>query len=278
MTAKKRLLNIIEYICIFALAFGIVFLIVNFILDARSKKALEDIRAGIKAARIQSQQITIPDDGRKESTETSEAEEIVYIRPEKSSSVILEEYKKIYEDNSNFAGWLYVSGTEIDYPYMQGPDNAFYLSHNIDRTYDKYGMLIMDYNCSTAFDSPHLIVYGHNVNSGRLFGELLKFKEEAYYKYHPDMNFDTINEAGVYTIFAAFTTTVEEAQKEHGLFTTWGFKDKEEFDRVTGWAIGKSLYDTGVVPEYGSPVLSLVTCEHSRDEGRFVLMATKILD
>ena len=287
---NKRIRDILEFICIFAIAFGVVFLAINLTLDYRSKKALEEIRGGIKAARIQSEQIVIPDEAKalnekKASDEgttvdsTDGPTKVIDSHGNDASVVavnpILQEYDKLFKENSDFAGWIYVDGTEIDYPYMQGPDNEFYLSHNIERTYDKYGMLIMDVNCSLENDSPQMIVYGHNVNTGKLFGELLKYKEEAYFGYHPTINFDTVRQTGEYEIFAVFLTTVSEAQNEQRLFTTWGFDNKEEFSRVTNWAKEKSLYDTGVIPEYGKPILTLVTCEHSRDEGRFVVMATK---
>jgi len=291
-TGRGRIAKeILEMLCIFLIAGGFVFLIVNLVLDYRSKKALEDIRLGIKAARIQSEQIVIPkatdskdgqgpviaeaialDENGKEIVKNDDLESKNKSEP---ANPILEEYEKLLSENADFAGWLYVEGTEIDYPYMQGPDNAFYLSHNIERTYDKYGMLVMDVNCSDRYESPQYIIYGHNVNNGSLFGDLLKFKEEAYYKYHPQLCFDSVSEMGLYDIFAVFLTSVDEAQKEESLFTTWGFEDKKRFDEVTGWAIGKSLYNTGIIPEYGKPIVSLVTCEHSKDEGRFVVMATK---
>ncbi len=47
---------------------------------------------------------------------------------------VLPEYQGLHEQNSDFAGWLTIPGTEIDYPVMQAvPESSdFYLTHNYD--------------------------------------------------------------------------------------------------------------------------------------------------
>ena len=181
----------------------------------------------------------------------------------------------MHEENENFAGWLYVDGTNLEYPIMQGPDNKFYLSHDMDGVYDKYGMLILDENCNIGYKCPQLVIYGHNVNSGKLFGELLFYKEEAYCDYHPEICFDTLYGRGTYKVFAAFTTTVAEAESGAKMFSTWDFADKDTYDNYINWAKGKSLYARDYTPKFGDDILSLVTCEHSDDEGRFVVLAAR---
>ena len=47
---------------------------------------------------------------------------------------VLPEYQKLYEQNSDFAGWITIEGTQIDYPVMQAVAESrdFYLDHNFD--------------------------------------------------------------------------------------------------------------------------------------------------
>lgn len=39
-----------------------------------------------------------------------------------------------------------------------------------------------------------------------------------------------------------------------------------------------ALYDTGVTAEYGDRLLTLSTCEYSRNNGRMVIVAKRIAD
>ena len=48
--------------------------------------------------------------------------------------VNLTDLKKI---NSDVIGWIKVSGTKINYPYVKTDDNTFYLTHSIDKSKNK---------------------------------------------------------------------------------------------------------------------------------------------
>ena len=57
------------------------------------------------------------------------------------------------------------------------------------------------------------------------------------------------------------------------------FTDAEnasEFDAYVAKCKELSLYDTGVSAEYGDKLISLSTCEYSRNNGRLVVVAKKI--
>ena len=285
---QKRILTVIESVLILIFFFSLSYILLNLYLDNKSEKTLSDMRNVVKASRLQQEEIKIPEAAiakneekkakveaelaKKEAEKKAEAEAMTT----KKTNVILDVYKEFHDKNENFNGWLYVEDTELEYPVMKGPDNKFYLSHDIERKYDKHGMLIMDDGCDETASCPHLIIYGHNVNSGKMFGDLLFYKDASYYKYHPDISFDTLYERGSYRVFAVLATTVNEAQKEIELFTTYSFNNKKDYEKIVKWAKEHSLYKIDYVPEYGDGILSLVTCEHSQDEGRFVVMAARV--
>lgn len=281
---KKRIISALELICIIVFAACAVFLLTNGVLDYKSKKNMKQLRETIKAARIQSEVLPGPDktedpsedDKSEEATEAKAANENATDKRESTANKtpLFEAYASLHEENENFHGWLSVADTDIDYPVMQGPDNEFYLCHDFNRKYDKYGMLLMDYNCSEDLEVPHYIVYGHNVSNGKYFGELMFYGEKAYYDYHPIISYDSIYENREFEVFAVFNITVSEAREKH-LFTSWSFEEKNNYDSMVAWAKDKSMYDTGITPEYGSAILTLVTCEYSQDEGRFIVMASE---
>lgn len=275
---QKKVLTVIESVLILTLSFSVVFLGINYFLDLKSEKKMEGIRTQVKESRLQFEDITIPDEAKnvnKQKKENDDPTSVKSASKSHSENDILPIYQEMHKENDNFAGWLYVDGTDLEYPIMQGPDNKFYLSHDMDGVYDKYGMLILDENCNIDCECPQLVIYGHNVNSGKLFGELLFYKEEAYCDYHPMICFDTLYGRGTYKVFAAFTTTVSEAQKDGKMFSSLEFVDREAYDDFVLWAKGKSLYERDFTPKYGDDILSLVTCEHSDEEGRFIVFAAK---
>ena len=52
-----------------------------------------------------------------------------------------EKYKAIYEQNSDFVGWISIGGTNIDYPVMQTIDEPnYYLKRSFEKQYSDYGV------------------------------------------------------------------------------------------------------------------------------------------
>ena len=73
---------------------------------------------------------------------------------------------------------------------------------------------------------------------------------------------------------AAFVVSMKEEGGLSDFYQYDNFLSEEEFDSYISEIKRNSLYETDVVPEYGQPLITLVTCEYSRDEGRFVVVAS----
>lgn len=81
-------------------------------------------------------------------------------------------------------GWLYLPDTNINYPLMQGEDNAFYLHHAYDGSSLSAGSVFLDYRCEPRLLNPINMVYAHNMKNGSMFAGLLKFGDSAYFDSH----------------------------------------------------------------------------------------------
>lgn len=81
-------------------------------------------------------------------------------------------------DKYNISAWVYIDD-KISEPIKQGSDNYFYLNHSYDDTYNKYGTAFIDFR-QTIDDDDFVIIYGHNVSRGRLFGNLRYFDNKQY--------------------------------------------------------------------------------------------------
>ncbi len=190
---------------------------------------------------------------------------------------VLDEYKTLYEKNKRLIGWLKIDDTIIDYPVMQTSNNEYYLDHNFNQEYDKNGSLFLDCDCSIYPVSTNLIIYGHHMKSGQMFGQLQKYAKESYGKEHSLIQFDSIYEKATYQVMYVFRSQVYS--EDDLVFKYYQFinaNSEEEFNSYMKEMEAMSLYDTGVVANYGDSLLTLSTCDHSQEDGRFVVVAKRI--
>ena len=190
---------------------------------------------------------------------------------------VLDEYKNLLNKNKRLIGWVKIDDTNIDYPVMQTTDNEYYLDHNLNQEYDKNGSIFMDKDCDVLKPSTNLILYGHHMKSGQMFGNLSLYSDQSYYEKHPYIQFDTIYEKGLYEIMYVFRSRVYS--EDEIVFKYYQFIDaqsEQEFDSYMNDMEGMSLYDTGVTASFGDRLLTLSTCDYQEKNGRFVVVAKKV--
>ena len=202
---------------------------------------------------------------------------IHYTKEEDVELEILEEYKTLYNKNKRLIGWLKIDDTIIDYPVMQTANNEYYLDHNFDQEYDKNGSLFLDKDCDVVNRNTNLIIYGHHMKSGKMFGNLNSYSSKDYAQKHSLIQFDTIYEKGTYEVMYVFRSRIYN--EDEVVFKYYQFLDAAsatEFDSNMQEMAALSLYDTGVTASYGDELLTLSTCDSSETDGRFVVVAKKI--
>lgn len=190
---------------------------------------------------------------------------------------VLEEYETLYNKNKRLVGWLKIEDTNIDYPVLQTTDNVYYLDHNFEQEYDRNGSLFLDAECDIVHRNTNLIIYGHHMRSGKMFGNLNKYSSESYYKEHPTIQFDTIYEKGTYQVMYVFRSRIYN--EDEIVFKYYQFFDavsEKEFTSNMQEMAALSLYDTGVTASFGDELLTLSTCDNSETDGRFVVVAKRI--
>lgn len=188
---------------------------------------------------------------------------------------ILAKYRELYLQNEDMVGWISIAGTTINYPVMQTKNNPnFYLKRNFEKEYSDLGVPYIQENCDIA-TSDNLIIYGHHITGGRIFGALEDYKSQSFYEEHKTIQFDTLTEQAEYEIIAVFKTVAYSSQG----YCYYDFVDaenEEEFDAFVGKCKELALYDTGVTAEYGDRLITLSTCEYSAQNGRLAVVAKKI--
>lgn len=212
----------------------------------------------------------------KQSSNTKEVR-IHYADDSVETPDILPEYSLIHQKNQRLIGWVKIADTIIDYPVMQTVNNEYYLDHNFNQEKDRNGCIFMDYQCDVVKGCDNIILYGHHMKSGKMFGTLNRYSKESYYEEHPTIQFDTIYEKGTYQVMYVFRSKVYS--EEEVTFKYYQFINavsEKEFNSAMIEMAELSLYDTGVTAEYGDQLLTLSTCDYQEKKGRFVVVAKKI--
>lgn len=202
---------------------------------------------------------------------------IHYTQEEEVELEVLEEYQTLYNKNRRLIGWLKIDDTNIDYPVMQTINNEYYLDHNFNQEYDKNGSLFLDKDCDVVHRNTNLIIYGHHMKSGKMFGNLNNYSSKEYGEKHSLIQFDTIYEKGTYEVMYVFRSRIYN--EDEVVFKYYQFLDAAsatEFDSYMQEMAALSLYDTGVTASYGDELLTLSTCDSSETDGRFVVVARRV--
>ncbi len=187
----------------------------------------------------------------------------------------VEELKK---ENQDIVGWIEIEGTNINFPVLQGTDNQYYMEHTYTKEYSKGGSIFLDKSYDWNLPSTNLLLYGHNNKNGTMFQNLLKYKDESFYKEHPTIRFTTINDDCQYEIISAFLSRVyyEDEQNVFRYYYFINANDEIEYNNYIEESKKASLYDTGITAEYGEQLLTLSTCSYHTEDGRFVVVAKKM--
>ena len=185
-----------------------------------------------------------------------------------------EKYGALFEQNQDYIGWISIDGTNINYPVMQTPTNPdYYLKHGFDKSWSDYGVPYIDEACMMGI-SNNIVIYGHHMNDGSMFADLCNYTDEDFWRDHPTIHFDTLSSLGEYEIVAVFKFNTN---KETFKYNEWATMNEAEFNEYMEEVHARQLYDTGVDAEYGDQLLTLSTCEYTYKNGRFVVVAKRVV-
>ena len=87
---------------------------------------------------------------------------------------------------STSTSWLYVPGTMIDYPLVQGPNNDYYLDTDAYGNKSKAGAIFINFANAPDMSDAKTVIFGHNMTDGTMFTDLHKYADESYGQVHQD--------------------------------------------------------------------------------------------
>jgi len=198
--------------------------------------------------------------------------------PEPTPEPVVNPYRDSFLANSDMAAWIQIPGTVIDYPVMWTPeDEEYYLYRDFNKKENTNGCLILDTDSCLDPLTTNLIIHGHNMKSGAMFGHLKDYEDPAFYQEHKNIILYTDGLERNYEVIAVFRSQVYK--KSDQVFKYYKFfqaDTQEEFDDFYQNIKALSLYDTEVSAEFGDHFLTLSTCTYHVEQGRFVVVAKEV--
>lgn len=193
-----------------------------------------------------------------------------------NSREVLTEYAATYELNNHMVGWLWIDGTNINYPVVQTPDSPnYYLRRDFYGNQDTHGCIYAAEHCDIDKPSDNITIYGHRMRDGTMFAALEQYRKKSFWEQHPFIRFDTLTEHHTYQILYVFITESSVgAEFQYQAFVD--AHDPEDFNDFTGMCQTLSLYDTGITAAPGDKLITLSTCDYSLENGRLVVVAKRI--
>ena len=174
------------------------------------------------------------------------------------------------EKSEDVYGWIIIPGTEnIDYPILQGTNNDYYLNRTYTGDYMTAGSIFADYRCDKDINGNfNFIVYGHNMQNGMMFSELIKFLDKDFFEKNQYVYVYTDKGIYTYKIFSVFKTDYKYKYIETGFpsgedFVTWAeeMRANSKFERE------------GISFDTNSRIITLSTCTNAAWSDRYCVQA-----
>jgi len=190
----------------------------------------------------------------------------------------IEKVKELQQENPDVKGWIRIEGTIINYPLLQGTDNDYYFSYNYKKEKTKYGSIMLNYKSDIKDVNSNVIIYGHDMKDAQMFGELLNYKDKAFYETHPTIYIATDEAEAEYQIMYVFLSRVfyKDETNVFRYYQYYNFDSESTYNKYLDNCRAIQLYDTRITAEYGDQLITLITCEYSQENGRLVVVAKKI--
>jgi sortase B len=199
-----------------------------------------------------------------------------------SENGMLIRFEKMYQENNDFAGWIIIGGTVINYPVMgNGAAKDYYLHRNFFKDYSYSGIPFLDKECNIADfkdeKAVNLIIYGHNMKNGSMFHELVDYTDKDFAESHEEIVFDSIWDPGTYRLVAVLQIAFSgsDANNTERFYRFTSTSDETEVSWINSYIQKYAVYASGYKIKAKDSLITLSTCSYQQDDGRTVLIAVR---
>lgn len=185
----------------------------------------------------------------------------------------LPEMEALYARNHDLVGWLTIDEV-LDLPLVYR-DNSYYLTHDFDRNPSTSGTLFLDENHPLREKTQNLLLHGHNMKDGTMFGRLTQYEQSVdYLKAHPFVELSTLWEEETYVVFAVLVVSLDvRDERFFDYYSHPTFSSDSAFSAYTRELELRSMYAIPMDVRPSDALLTLSTC---MGEDRLVIVCRRV--
>ncbi|MCR4889611.1 MAG: class B sortase [Ruminococcus sp.] len=177
----------------------------------------------------------------------------------------------VREVNDDTVGWIYIPGTNIDLPIVQGEDNELYLHNGFNGQYNyELGCPFLDNRCSKDMSGFNSIVYAHNIEGRKMFADIALFRESGFISEHSKGTL-TLPDGSHEVDFFAYLPVQSDSAAYHTFFI-----DSREQNEYISYLFSASSYtqtysEKDLLEMENIHILLLSTCTFENKNARGIL-------
>lgn len=181
------------------------------------------------------------------------------------------DFKKLKSENNDVVAYIKVNNTNIEYPIVKTSNNNFYLNHSFDKSKNSRGWIFADYKNKFDNTDKNIVIYGHNMRDGSMFGSLKNILNEEWYNNTENMNITFLTENGnyIYKVFSIYKIESED------YYIKTNFKNDADYEKFLNIIKNRSIKNFDVKLNVDDKILTLSTCANN-NKYRVVLHAKKL--
>ena len=168
--------------------------------------------------------------------------------------------------NEDYRAWVTLDDTNIDYPVVQGENDLYYASHDINKDFSLTGSIYLAAASSSDFSDNYNILYGHHMDNGAMFGGLDNYKDEDYFNTYSIGTLvcgDTLYDL---TVFAVVNTDAYEP-----IIYSTGNRDLAD---IAEYVRDNNIHLNDQEMDEADKILAFSTCASAETNGRLVVLAS----
>ena len=268
---KKRLRKDRVFLLVLLLFFSTIFIfsafkVIEWLSDNNNTdKVIDKINNDVKVDEVKDNENTEVID--EEPTEPEKVSDYFYYI---TYPLINVDFESLLKTNNETVGWINVNNTNINYPFVQGINNTYYLNHSFDKSYNSAGWVFMDYRNNKEMNNKNTILYAHGRIDKTMFGSLYKTQYPAWYqnKSNHIIRISTPSVNMSYQIFSVYKI------EEESYYIQTDFTSDDVYLEFLNIIKKRSKYDFNVVLNESDKIITLSTC--ANDKERYVVHAKLI--
>ena len=191
-----------------------------------------------------------------------------------------EQFLDLYSQNDDLIGWIHVNDT-VDYPIVwREGDNDYYMDHDFYGNESQAGWIFLDKRNQNDMSDDQLLIYGHNMRLGDMFGELDLYRDLEYVRAHPIIEIQSVWEAEPrkYVIIALYDASMNKSHDSYIKITNFNFENREAKEEYIAAVCERSIFELPCDASADDQLVTLVTCSYSHPNGRFLVVARELRD